>query len=232
MDKNKIYIGLGMILLLVLGMGGFFILKLQNVTTSFERHADSEGVIIAALDFNAENYHTQLEMWEYAFDPTEKRLAAFLIHEEKLDELLDALVVSSRDDSKLFVGGSSDIENIRGNVRQVKVDWVDLLASIKELENAKARGLGEGDEEYEVVEIKTADRVFANEELFDRLQFNRSIDAFVEKQEVFVGGIERELFAPINAFRMWLFVFVGTMVVLISGVGIWMSSSKEEEITK
>jgi signal transduction histidine kinase len=36
------------------------------------------------LDLNVENFHTQLEVWEYAYAPNEKRLKAFELHMESL----------------------------------------------------------------------------------------------------------------------------------------------------
>jgi len=210
--KNKIYIGLGIIALFILGMGSFFIFQLQKVTTSFEQFEGGERIIILALDFNVENFHTQLEMWEYAFDPNQKRLEAFREHQKKLNELLNILVVSSqKDEATLFAGGISEIDNIRADVEQVSTDWERMLTIIS------------GGDEEAIHKV-----VIANEELFDRLEFNKNVDAFVVKQNAFVAELEEGLFAPIRSLNTELLMFLVGMLVLIAGIGMWMSASGKE----
>lgn len=229
MNKNKIYIGLGVILLFILGLGGFFIFKIQNMKQDFETLEGAEHVITSALDFNVENFHTQLEMWEYAFDPNQTRLRAFRKHQTTLDGLLIELVAAIQEPGATFEGGDSEIEEIRANVAQVNADWERLLISIGKLEDLKAKGIGEGSEEYEIFEAQTVLQVIANEELFDRLEFNKTVNGFVEKQEAHVDKIEDEIFGPVNSFNQVLYVYMPSMLVLIVVVGIWMSATKKKE---
>ncbi len=223
--KNKIYISLGTILLAVLIAGGYFILQLQNIEKSLEDLEHAEHVIAKALDFNVENFHTQLEMWEYAFDPNQTRLLAFKKHQTKLDLLLGDLVESLREEGSTFDGGVDTIDEIRGNVGQVNADWEKMLVGIGELEDLKARGLGEGDEEYEIAEAETAAVVFANEDLFDRLEFNKAVDEFVEQQDEYVDVLQDVLLSPIDRFQKLFFAFLAVMFVLIIGLGAWMSAT-------
>lgn len=212
MNKNKIYIGLGIIMLVVLGMGGFFIFQLQRVSQSFEQLEDAEHVITDALNFNVENFHTQLEMWEYAFDPNETRLIAFRKHRTELNDALGRLVASSRERDAIFDGGVSMVDDIRANVGQVNADWERMLSII---------AAGDTGAIYDVV--------VANEELFDRLRFNQEVDELVKQQDEFVGEIEKKLLAPVRSFNTWLFAFIALMFVLITGIGMWMSASVKKE---
>ena len=144
--------------------GIFIISQLQKITEVNEEITEALLVSQLALDFNVENFHTQLEMREYAFDPNETRLLAFRNHQVTLNDLLNNLILSSRESSAMFDGGASLIEEIRVNVGQINADWERMLSII---------AAGEEEAIYKVV--------IANEELFDRLEINKNIDIFVEK---------------------------------------------------
>ena len=65
-------------------MGAFGFFMFQRVSTQLsDKQAEINGrsaLSSAIQDFHIENYHTQLEVWEYAYQPNEKRLNAFYKH--------------------------------------------------------------------------------------------------------------------------------------------------------
>ena len=84
-------------LLVTFLMGGFGFFMFSNVSSQLTAKQDEIHEISelseAVLDFNVENFHTQLEVWEYAYEPTEKRLNAFYKHEVVFDQLFADLIV-------------------------------------------------------------------------------------------------------------------------------------------
>jgi len=73
-------------------LGIYTMTQLSEVSKLSFEIREASDIAIAALDFNVENFHTQLEVWEYAYDPNEKLLDAFENHNNELTVLLDELV--------------------------------------------------------------------------------------------------------------------------------------------
>ena len=80
----------------------------------------------AALDFSTENYHTQLEVWEYAYQPTEKRLDAFYGHEITFDELF-ADFVRQAHAAGLGAADRKVISDLEAGIPKIKATWVELV---------------------------------------------------------------------------------------------------------
>ena len=66
--------GFSVLILLVIGFGFFTISQLNGLDGLEEDILRAEEIRVVALDFNVENYQTQLELLEYAYAPTDERL--------------------------------------------------------------------------------------------------------------------------------------------------------------
>jgi len=146
------------------------------------------GISQTTLDFNVENYHTQLEVWEYAFEPNAMRLMAFESHNNTLTILLKKLllVVSQSSENELFPDGQAQINKIEADLKVIRDDWVSIFVAITKLEKGIKNGLKKGNEEYEFLKAEVVKRVNINESIFDQLEFNKEIDIFIAGQKELV----------------------------------------------
>ena len=194
----------------------------------------------AALNFNVENFHTQLEAWEYAFEPTETRLLAFQKHDEKLIELLDNLVESVEEETRwekknpgklsgLHEGGAEEIKEITSNLEKVRKDWIDLFENLEEVKDLLNAGYDNKDSEnhnlYMVALAESKEPVIANADLFDELQFNKKVDSFVHDQEVLVEELYKEQKSTTNSFLTLLTSLVTVFVII--GLGFFVFISRD-----
>jgi methyl-accepting chemotaxis protein len=182
-----------------------------------------ENLIASVLDFNVENFHTQLEVWEYAYDPTPKRFAAYEEHNEALTKKLDALVQMVESESEQhtagksrYYGSTSDaeerIQEIASDLEMVRADWNNIFGSIEKYESARDAGASVG-------ELKTlSDAVYAavvyNEDLFDELEFNEEVDNFVQAQQAHKDALRAEQRDLITRFHGILVMVFGLLVVV------------------
>ena len=96
-------------------------------------------ISISALDLNVENFHTQLEIWEYVYDPNLKRFNAFKSHEKELFILLSKLETNINFESSdhlfedhahktLYTSGKNELKIISNNLELVKSEPVPLVS--------------------------------------------------------------------------------------------------------
>jgi len=243
MKLNVLLIGGFVLLILLMGGFGFYIASQLSIISEISHEVEeATDISQAALDFNVENFHTQLEVWEYAYEPNPTRLKAFKKHDTTLIELLDELseeVEEEEEDrledqeiSALYEGALDDIRKIESDLKLVRNDWVGLFESIGKLEEAKARGLDEGDEEYEVLEAASAERVKANEALFDRLQFNNQVNNFVNRQEELVHKLESKQESLISGFVNTIYILISVVLVLGLVIAYFISKSISKPLDK
>ena len=148
--KIRLLLGFFIVCLTIAVFGNLAIDKLKTIQTNIHYIGDATKISQSALDLNVENFYTQLEVWEYAFEPNSERLKAFKLHNNKLTTLLNKLlrVVSGAHEKKLISGGQAQIEKIAADLKIVREDWVSLFATIAKLQKAKENGLKEGSKEY------------------------------------------------------------------------------------
>ena len=250
--KLRVILLIGFTLLIILISGfGLFLTTQMNQISEFAREAEEANEIAElALDFNVENFHTQLEVWEYAFEPNPTRLKAFQKHDNTLSELLEELVEEVEDSeieeegeiNALHEGGLEDVQKIASNLKLVRDDWVSLLAAAGELERLQAEGIGERNDIYEDAEELLLKEVNENEKLFDELEFNKRVDEFVENQKGQAIKIEEELETLISNFKKTIYVLIVIIILLGIAIAYFVSNmitkpigklrSDLEEITK
>lgn len=160
----------------------------------------AENISTTALQFNVENFHTQLEMWEYAYDPNDKRLNAFESHNSALNSDAETFISSVENSpDALYKDGLAHTQKIISDLRQVQEDWKYLLSAIDEYR--KATELNSSDLQIQQAKNNVDSAAFRNEDLFDRLEFNKEIEYFTVAQSKYLEGLRKE--------TAWFFNFLG-----------------------
>jgi len=218
--SKKIYILLLIVNFLIIASAIFLIVKSIGLPQKINDLFLAENISKTALQFNVENFHTQLEMWEYAYQPTDERLDAFTRHNLALNsdvENLRAFIDNSKDG--FYSDGTTQAEKIISDLRQVQDDWGYLLAAIKDYTIISQSGASES-------EIKQAKNsidvmVFANEALFDRLQFNKEVENFTIAQSEYANGLKKEIMSIMDFAK----IGISVMFTLLIGGVLWSSLS-------
>lgn len=123
-------------------------------------------VALAARAFSEESHQTQLEIWEYAYEPNQERLDAFRGHETRLSELLGELKSHVQMHARLLTTGSLDqVKFVENSMIRIVEDWQKIIFAI---ESKKAN--------HEVRRL-----VFAAEGFFDQSQFNKRVGMLIEE---------------------------------------------------
>jgi len=246
MKLNTIILSGFLLLILLIGGFGFFITsQLGQISEISYEVEEANEIAQAALDFNVENFHTQLKVLEYAYGPTTERLTAFegnnKVLTQSLTELQEKVEEEALDQPEeeiakgihaLHPGGFEAVEVIAANLKLVRDDWVGLFRAISNLEEAKAEGLKEGDTEYEALEAIVAQKVFSNEALFDNLEFNKQVGDFVYHQGELIQTLsekEREL---LSGFNTILYVLLSLIVLLGIGIAFFVSRMISQPLAK
>ena len=202
--------------------GIYVVLELDSIGHIDHEIDEGRQISIAALDFNVENFHTQLEMWEYAYDPNQKRLTAFKTHQLTLNSLLDkweSLVLDEEFVSEgVYDGATDDMNLIISNLRLVEEDWLGLLDAIVYY-NTKINA-GAADDEIKQLDLTILNRVTANEDLFDELQFNKNVDRFVSNQREHIDNLLVERNELVSKFQYSLFVIIPTIIIISLGLSL------------
>jgi len=216
---------------------GIYVLsELESVSVEI---VEASEIVGKALDFNVENFHTQLEVWEYAYEPTETRLVAFEKHNEALTDLLnDLLIIVERKKrseqknpdkrSSLAPQGEKQIKGIIIDLEKVRTDWVPILEGIKEIRTMKDLGYDKleanGDNYLRYLETEQEVRklVLTNEDLFDKLEFNQQVDLFIESQESNLDILNHKRKSIMSQFTILFAILITMMVVLGIGMSLFL----------
>ncbi len=87
----------------------------------------SNGLSEAVLDFNAENYQTQLQVWEYAFRPTEARLNGFYVHEAAFTERFNAMIATASI-AESDVANDAVVAALTARFDALRTSWLHITA--------------------------------------------------------------------------------------------------------
>lgn len=239
--KTKILSGFLLVILFIVVFGIYVTNQLGEITVITRQVSEANELASEVLDFNVENFHTQLEVWEYAYDPNLERLQAFEEHNSTLSELLIILKEKvNKEDierevkgeiSALYLGGKSAITKIVSNLEMVREDWkVSLFPAIKRTEEAKASGQDGGIIDELLVEQLTA--VSDNEALFDKLNFNKEVDGFVVAQKALANSLSKLQEEKTSEFKNILFILIALIILLSIGVAMLISNSITKPLSK
>jgi len=241
--SQKLILGFFIIILLMAIFGYFTIIRLNRISVISREVREATVISQAVLDFNVENFHTQLEVWEYVFEPNEKRLEAFNEHNDKLARLLDELVEQVEEEgiyraehsgeaAGIYEGGLEEVKTIQSNLEKVRNGWILLIEKIKEIRSLEDAGYREGSEQYEIIKNELKMLALANEELFDELDFNLKVDEFVVVQEGVVRKLNAELENLVSQSKIMLVTVMSILFVLGAGIALLISRSISGPIIK
>jgi len=198
----------------------FLIIKVGDFPKKIDDLLLAENISKTALQFNVENFHTQLEMWEYAYQPSDERLEAFTRHNLALNSDADNLIaLIGNSKSSFYNDGTAHAEKIISDLRQVQEDWGYLLTSIKNYLTLSESGASEA--EIKQAKASMDSMVFANEALFDRLEFNSEVESFSAAQSDYADSLKKEISSIINFSK----IGISAMFTLLIGGILWSSIS-------
>lgn len=243
--KNRYMIVGGALVFIILAalLGIYTTNKLSDVSAISREIRKASEISEAALDFNVENFHTQLEVWEYAYEPNQKRLKAFEMHDKKLDELLadlEKLVETEKNWAlqnpnklaALAIGGEDQINDIVLDLEKVHEDWKNLFASITRARELKDLGYddinSEHHEEYHDAAEDVNLRMNVNEELFDALEFNKGVDDFVADQKDLVWKLQLEQRLVTSQFSLMFFGLIVALILLNVAIGLTIKAAAKK----
>ena len=213
MTKGR-YIGLLSINLIIVISAIFVIIKISVLPAKMQSMFLSEDISQTALQFNVENFHTQLEMWEYAYQPNNERLEAFEQHSVFLNSNAEKFInLAANNQNALYNNGLAHAEKIISDLKQVQEDWGYLLPAVENYKQLLESGAS--DAEIKQARDTMDNLVFANENLFDRLEFNKEVEDFTIAQSKHTNGLKSEIDFLINFSRIGI---TAMFVLLVTGV--------------
>jgi len=211
MISKKIIVFLLVINFTIIAFGMFLIIKAGNFPEKVKNLVASEEISQSALQFNVENFHTQLEMWEYVYDPNEERLAAFDDHNAALysDAASFISLVESNPDA-LYSGGELHAQKIISDLSQVREDWIYLLSVVESYRQT----LESDASDFQIRQAKDSldSAVFANENLFDRLEFNKEVSYFTAAQSEYKNKLNSDVDVLLGFYKMEIFTSSGIFI--------------------
>ncbi len=197
-SKKFIFAGIFGFAIITILFGFYTIGQISKISEISREIKEASEISQLVLDFNKENYHNQLELLKYAYEPNEKLLNIFERHNKSLHEHLEDLVKSGEAEENYRLQnpgklaaisheGFEKISKIADNLEKVHTDRITLLG---ELEKVKELGdLGYGDSNsanhqmYMTAWEKSKIFLIAHEAFFNTLEFNKVVNEFVEDQE-------------------------------------------------
>ena len=237
-----------LVVTIVMGAFGFFMFnrvssKLSEKQTEINEHSELSSAI---QDFHIENYHTQLEVWEYAYQPNEKRLNAFYKHLVVFDVLFDEFITLA-DQAELGAEDQAIVTDLESGIVDIRQTWIDFVAATESLATgtlATATLNDDGTEKYALLasmqdygynysypmfdpasvdafEPALIAQMAAEgglEDVFDNANFNSNAGAFVTSQQ---GHLAEEVAAAADLKSSLTTQFIVAFVIVLAiSVGI------------
>lgn len=207
-----------------------FLFNISKNTKVIEQTAIlSEGI----LDFNVENFHTQLELWEYAYDPNQERLEAFEKHKDTLEHIFLKINEAKKynEQSGNFIAiDEQKFSEISKDFRNLVNGWNSLIQEIYAFQIAKEANKSE--EELGRIEKTLRIKFIENELYFDNLMFNEKMDDLTLSQKILIGKRIEQQNKKIESFRSLLImiiilsVLIGATITIINSYTITKSLKK------
>ena len=197
--SQKIVSGFLIVTVIMGGFGFFMFTRVSSQLSDKQNEVNDLSALTSSIqDFHIENFHTQLEVWEYAYQPNEKRLNAFYKHLVVFDVLFDEFVALA-DGAALDPEARAIVTELQIGIVDVRGSWIDFVARSAELATGTlttATLADDGSEKYPLLDGMQAYGYQYSYPMFDPA----SVDAFepaLISQMAGPGGIE-EIFDDAN----------------------------------
>lgn len=232
--KMKAVIGIGFLVAAFgAAIGGGYIsseIKKNYKNTNYLMHVSD--VSIVALDLNVANFQAQLELWEYSFLSSEKTPDEFLKYKDLLDfqtEIMDTLikentVYANTDPDEVSVAISEKIrmEEILRGIQDMKKFWNKILKMAKELKELEDDGLYSPEAKNHILYMEKfkefRSEMSVMEDIFDDLDFNNTMDDFINEQRTLRLDLFHEVLAKGERLNLFvLFMAISFPVILGAG---------------
>lgn len=207
--------------LCVLATAAYIIFAINKLPKQIQELDEARKLSRAALYFNIENFYTQLELWEFAYDPNDERLAAFQEHAANLDKLVkEFLFLSEEGQPGRYEDATFHAQKIISDFNQIKEDWKYVVPKIQNYQEAMTGEL----------EAIAKEAVIGDELLFDRLEFSEEVKNFIEKQNEYIGRLELKMHWVVNSITavslIWFVIFI--ILILWALLDIFLFSKKHK----
>jgi HAMP domain-containing protein len=203
-------------------MGAFGFYMFNNVHSSLSEKQQEINEVTALTSaiqvFHMENFHTQSKIWEYAYEPNEKRLNAFYEHLISWERLL-AEFIALADTAELGPEESDLVYDLQEGVETVRAAWHSIISASKAIATGKLTSPtlnDDGTEKYPLLDdmaeygydfsypmfdMSTCashhDLLYGSmiylEKMFNDAEFNNNADMFVSLQQEKLAAKQAEM---------------------------------------
>ncbi len=232
MKNKKIIIAILVNSAIILFLIGFLIFQLAKLDKYLDDAETGAVIVEQAGAFGQENFHTQLELWEYLYAPNAERLKAFYDHKTVLEkELNDLIILGNTRDSAFYPNGVDDIQEIYSKWIEVDGSWKKLFGFMEEyldvIEGNEAKGELENIKDPEVYEKLKILRQAADEaeKTFDDLEFNQNIRDFNAAQTEYLNNkLNPELHRIVTRYQILTLILLIFHLLLLVFIIIWLGN--------
>jgi HAMP domain-containing protein len=212
--RKKFLLGVGVLTAIVMLAILLISRSLGMLSKQTEVAARASELSVAALDFSAENFHTQLEVWEYVYAPSPVRLQAFQQHEMAFDSAFEVLLrKGDTTDAVLSDSSRETLRTLRQHVPVLKATWRDIVDKLQS---------GAPPEEIRAI-------VLAGEQTFDDFHFDDHVNLFISQQKQYVAEKESEkehALTDLLKSQLWFAIYLGGAMLATFGLFYWWFSTQ------
>jgi signal transduction histidine kinase len=151
---------------------------LQNeVLDLYQKTKISQGLSVLLLDFSEENYHTQLEIWEYVVKQDAERLADFQKHQHIFMRKMNLVAEAFEKNQDVVDGRALKVfKLLAAEIPEIDKRWNKITSLVKTRDARPMQAAVEESESY-----------------FDRIEFNKKVDYVIQLQNERVAAYESEI---------------------------------------
>jgi C4-dicarboxylate-specific signal transduction histidine kinase len=205
-----------LISILVLAFLLLIVMIYQNyLTNNLEIKYDRQlsDLMSSAYKLSEESFHTQLELWEYAYDPTMERLEHFKAHEDELKRRYKSFYQSSLLQKEgLDPKAVTNLVNIFEYYKNIWVGWDNIISTY--LKNGNKQ------------QFRAS--MFKLEKYFDDSQINIELNKIIEGHAFQISQVRNTLNK--KAYTRFVFSVVILTLLLVTAIFYILRTQKREKL--
>jgi hypothetical protein len=199
---------------------GYLIYGLSYMKEMLVKVSRSQQILNEAVLYNSENLYTQLELWEYIYDPNQERLEAFEKHNSLLADDLNILEGDVRSNKDLiYDNGVEDIATIKNDFYEIQQSWQTVLDAV--LDYRKVKEGGGSLENIATLKTNLYEIAIKNEIKFDSFEFDEKVNSLVLNQNSYTDSLKTKLANGQWNFSIALLVVAALYIVVFVMIIFW-----------